>query len=313
MNFTKLIKGINSFYKKSSNWQFLLTLMIIVLLMTYIQNGVTLKEGFVQKEKFVMKENNDIFDKFYAKLYDFIMRNDSKINFELDQIINATKMNKNSDVMVAGSKTGEHVDILKHKGIVNVFGVDNSKDFVDQSKKKYPNNDYRVGNIEKSMLVPNNSLSHILLLEMNIYVVEDKRTVFQNFYSWLSPGGYLLLHLVDRDNFETVLDVSNPIRFFSPQKYTQDRITTSHIKFKGFDYIADYKPDNPNNKAYFIEKFTDKKTNNIRKHRHTLYIPTLKQILQFANDTGFKLNGKIDLVDIEYQYQYVYILQKPMN
>ena len=311
MSLTKIANRFINFYKKSSNWQILLTLIIIVLLMTYLQNNTSVYEGFGQKEKFVMKENEEADDSFYAKLYDDIMGNETKNNYEIDEIIRLTNVDKNSNIMVSGSRTGEHVDIIKSKGINDVFGIDKSDVFVKKSKEKYPNNDYRKGNIEESMIVSNNTLSHVVCLDMSIYLIKDKRNVFQNIYSWLKPGGYLLLHIVDRDNFDTILDVSNPIIFFSPQKYAKERITTSHVKFKGLDYVADYQPDNKNNKAYFIEKFTDKKTNNVRKHRHTLYIPTQKQVLQFALDVGFEIKDKIDLVDIDHQYQYIYILQRP--
>ena len=36
-----------------------------------------------------------------------------------------------------------------------------------------------------------------------------------------------------------------------------------------------------------------------------------KQILSLAKEEGFVLKGKIDLGQMQYNYQYVYILQKP--
>ena len=119
--------------------------------------------------------------------------------------------------------------------------------------------------------------------------------------------------MVDRDNYDTVLDASNPVSFFSPQKYSKKRITKSYVKFGGFDYVADYNADNKNDKAYFIEKFTDRETKHVRKNKHTLYIPKQTDIVKDVMRCGFELKDKLDLIDIEYQYQYIYVFQKPVN
>ena len=38
---------------------------------------------------------------------------------------------------------------------------------------------------------------------------------------------------------------------------------------------------------------------------------TQDHILTVAQDCGFIVTGKIDLIKIQYDYQYLYILQKP--
>ena len=61
---------------------------------------------------------------------------------------------------------------------------------------------------------------------------------FQNCINWLRPGGYLVLHLVNRDKFDPILNTADPLQFVSAQKYAKKRITKSLIKFKDFNYKA---------------------------------------------------------------------------
>jgi len=47
------------------------------------------------------------------------------------------------------------------------------------------------------------------------------------------------------------------------------------------------------------------------KNKHKLYMETQKHILSIAKNIGFILQGKIDMVTAQYQYQYMYLLYKP--
>ena len=49
------------------------------------------------------------------------------------------------------------------------------------------------------------------------------------------------------------------------------------------------------------------------KNEHELYMPTQKHILNLAKRAGFLLDSKLDMVDVEYEYQYLYILHKPYH
>ena len=67
----------------------------------------------------------------------------------------------------------------------------------------------------------------------------------------------------------------------------------------------------PDDEGIFTETFKDDSTKHIRQNVHTLFMPTQKYILSLAKDVGFILLGKIDMVGAQYEYQYIYILQKP--
>ena len=77
------------------------------------------------------------------------------------------------------------------------------------------------------------------------------------------------------------------------------------------DYVSnfDYQPDQ--NMAFFREKFVNKETGVVRKNEHHLYMETEDAILTMAQNAGFIVQGKIDLIKCHYEYQYLYILVKP--
>jgi hypothetical protein len=72
---------------------------------------------------------------------------------------------------------------------------------------------------------------------------------------WLMPGGYLIVHLVDRETFDPILPPGNPLYVVSPQKYAKERITQTKITFNDFIYTSNFSLDKPNNMAMFDEKF----------------------------------------------------------
>ncbi len=307
---TKLNRMIKK-YNKMNIWTRLLFILAVGLIASSVYNQMKpVKEGFVQKEKFVYKEGEQIYDTFYAEIYDVLMMNDVKTNFEIGEISKKTGLTEKSKVLDIGSKTGEVVDALSKKGIKAV-GIDKSKAMVKRSKEKHGQHDYRAVDPNSSIAFPESYFTHITCLSFMIYTIKDKQTLLQNCYQWLKPGGTLVLHLVNRDMFDPILSESNPINFISPQKYAKKRITDSYIKFKDFEYNANYKPDNSEDKAYFIENIVDDKTKHTRKNKHVLYIPEQKKILSLAKSIGFILKHKIDLVHCEYEYQYLYILYKP--
>jgi hypothetical protein len=144
-----------------------------------------------------------------------------------------------------------------------------------------------------------------------IYYFEDKTQFFNNCFNWLMPGGFLIVHLVDRDKFDPILPPGNPLLYISPQRYAKERITSTKVKFTDFSYSADFKFDNANNKAFFTEKLKNDNDGKVRKNEHTLYMSDLEEIVDEAQACGFIVEGKIDLLQCQYEYQYLYIFVKP--
>ena len=120
------------------------------------------------------------------------------------------------------------------------------------------------------------------MLYFTIYSIEDKLKFFKNCYDWLQPGGRLVIHLVNRDKFDPILNSANPLTSVNAQKYAKERLTKSIVKFKDFLYKAAYVSDNENDKAYFMKTFKDDATKNTRKNEHVLYMDSQKDILTKA-------------------------------
>ena len=44
------------------------------------------------------------------------------------------------------------------------------------------------------------------------------------------PGGYLILHLVNRDKFDPILNAADPLHLVSAQKHAKEKRITNHCK-----------------------------------------------------------------------------------
>jgi len=309
----KIIKSIKYTYSKLSNFgKLLIFLALFLLIVAFFKNVMALKtkEGFTQDNKFLYRENNEVYDDFYATIYDHLVYNAIKNEYECGVIVKETNPSGKSVIADIGCGTGHHVARLSDEKL-NVIGVDISKSMIKQAKTNHPNCKFKVGDALDVSIFGYNSLTHVLCLYFTIYYFKDKRQFFDNCMDWLMPGGYLFIHLVSRDQFDPILPPGNPLIVVSPQKYAKKRITTTKVKFTDFSYSADFKFDATNPVVKFVEKFKKDDSGNVRKNEHTLYMDSQESILTKAQEAGFIIEGKIDLVKAQYEYQFVYILVKP--
>lgn len=307
------LSGTKKFYKGMSNWAKVLFFIIILLILVSLFNNsgsYSGQEGFIQKETFVQKTGNNVYDEFYADIYDYLVYSDVKNEYEIGQIVNKTTPTTTSIILDVGSGTGHHVGELNKQNL-EVVGVDISGAMVSKAKENYPKAIFKQGNaLDKSLFQPN-SFTHIMCMYFTIYYMENKSEFFKNCYYWLKPGGYLIIHLVNKDLFDPILPPGNPLMMVSPQRYAKKRITTTKVKFTDFSYDSDFQMENGSNKAIFVEKFKNNKNNQTRKNEHVLYMDSQESILMQAQETGFLLEAQADLIKSQYEYQYLYFLIKP--
>jgi ubiquinone/menaquinone biosynthesis C-methylase UbiE len=268
------------------------------------------KEGFEQQDSFLLKSGTSIYDDFYVDIYDYLVFNNLKDEYEVGQIINKTNPSSESKILDIGCGTGHHVAALASKGL-DVLGIDISPSMINKAKENYPDYNFKVANALNGGDFEPNTFTHILCMYFTIYYFQDKKMFFDNCFRWLMPGGCLIVHLVDRENFDPILPPGNPLMFVSPQRYAKKRITTTKVKFNDFAYNADFQLDEQNNIAKFVEKFKDDNSGKVRKNEHTMYMPDKTEILDEAQASGFIIEGQIDLLQCQYEYQYLYILLKP--
>jgi len=288
--------------------------LFFVVFFKMINRQIKLKEGYSNNNNdnsphITFKEGNDIYDDFYSDIYDHLVYNKSKNIYEIKNIIKTTNMNNESIILDIGCGTGHHIKELADANL-NAVGVDISPSMINVAKTEYPSLEFKTGDALDSSLFPNSSLTHVLCLYFTIYYFKDKRYFFDNCMEWLMPGGYLIVHLVDREHFDPILPPGNPLYLVSPQKYAKDRITHTKVTFTDFVYKSNFKLDTNNNLATFDEKF---KFNNgkIRKQQQQLHMDDTSVIVNIAQECGFILKGKIDLVKCAYENQFLYIFVKP--
>lgn len=308
--------SITSMLNELSGWTIVLILVAVLLAVVVLfktimrRNKSTSLEGFEQKDSFTLKEGPAVYDDFYANVYDHLVYNQLKDQYEIGEILNATKPTSESIVLDIGSGTGHHVALLEGQG-VKATGVDISDAMVKKAQENYPQFDFVQGNVMDSSLFMPGSYTHILCLYFSIYYFKDKTIFFNNAMKWLMPGGFLVVHIVDRDMFDPILPPANPLFLVSPQKYAKERITQSRVIFNNMEYIANFSLDTDKNMATFTEKFKENDGDKVRKNQHIFYMEPDKAIVTMAQESGFILQGKIDLLKVGYEYQYLYIFVKP--
>jgi ubiquinone/menaquinone biosynthesis C-methylase UbiE len=304
-------KSMIRLFKRASTIEKLLYIslfiMLIIIATKYDPDRV---EGFKQSKELVVKTGPEIYDSFYVNRYDDLVFNKIKNDFELSSIAENTKATEKSVLLDVGSGTGHHVNAMQKRGW-EVKGIDISPAMVKKAQANYPDASFQVGDAMKMMLYPGNSFTHITCLYFTIYYMKNKRQFFNNCMHWLMPGGTLSIHVVIKELFDPILPPGNPFTIVSPQKYADDRITSTEIIFKDYNYKSnfDIKPDS--DVVIFHEKFKHRENGNVRKNELELHMPSHKKIINMAKKAGFIVLGQVDMVRCQYENQYLYILQKP--
>jgi len=294
-----------------------LALCMILVLLYKRQNLAPYYEGFTQNSRFVLKQNADIYDDFYVDIYDRLMLPDQRCAFETAKIVEMTHPSKQHSVFLdVGSGTGHLIKQLHDRGYT-VYGIDQSPTMVDRVNERVPDAHVKCGNAMEPMVYERNSFTHVLCTGLTIYHFPNKFDFLRNCYFWLMPGGYLVIHLVDRDRFDTIVPGGKPPLLKSPQKYAKHRITDTIIDFVDFEYKASYKFDEAGGRdqrrVTFLETFTDDLTKNVRQNETTLYMEDVRTILQMASQCGFLVQGMATMEECGDEYQYLYILERPQS
>lgn len=307
--------SIMKIWKQSTILQKICYVLLLILIVLVLARWLKITkniEGFknTENKEFVVNKQNEIYDDFYVSVYDDLVLNNKKNMFEIGVVNELEPPTDNRSLLDVGSGTGHHVAAMTGKGIKAV-GVDISQAMVKKAKENYPDSEFKQGDVMDTMLFSPSSFTHITCLYFTIYYIQDKRRFFSNCIEWLMPGGFLILHLVDREKFDPILPAGNPFAIVSPQKYADKRITNTVVKFDNFEYKCNFDL-NPNaDIANFKETFKNNQNSNVRQNELKLYMETQKLILSMAKDAGFILHSKVDMTACQYNSQYLYVLQKP--
>ena len=293
-----------------------LNIFIILFYKSYIKkNGYiknrSINEGFQQEEKFILKENGETYDDFYGEIYDNLMLPEERVTYEMDIILRTLQPDKPySNMLDIGSGTGVLVKYLKDKGY-NAYGVDKSKDMVNISKSRY-DIDVKCSNVEQAMAYDRSLFTHIFCMNFTIYEMENKTQMLKNCYYWLENNGYLILHLAEKERFNTIIPGGKSDILDSIKQLGDKRVTTTIIDFSDFLYKSDFNVCNTKKDMIHKETFTDKITNNIRQNERLLHFDTFDEIIGIALNVGFVAKGYFTMENgpSRDMHQRVYILER---
>lgn len=324
-----LNKAMKEFMMLPISGQVLLGFFVVIVMYWLLSMSRT-KEGFTstysglsgQAQDFIQLENEDIYDTFYADVYDDITFDDNRMLYEVDQITNLTGIGKTSRVLDVGCGTGRFVNQLTKQGIP-CDGVDRSSAMISKGHAKFSvlgelsdmtglreGTRTRIGDALDPTLVPPTSLTHVLCLFYTIYCIRDHRTFIANVAEWLKTGGYFVVHMVNRNKFSTIMPAADPFLLVNPQKYAKQRITESSIVFRDMEYKAMFDVRPKHDELVLTETFKDPERRKTRKQVQNLSMPTQRSIVDMILEYGFSLKGKIDMEGCGYDHQYLYVFVK---
>jgi SAM-dependent methyltransferase len=251
--------------------------------------------------------NDTLYDSFYSKIYDQIVSGETRVRAEVLFTLGWMKKiqpdTKSLAVLDIGCGTGGHVEEFKKEGVGSVLGIDRSAAMVERAQKLYPGNKYMVGDVVTPTLFSAGEFNLVTMYYFTIYYLPQKEQILRNLFTWMKPGSGLVIHVVNRDKFDPILESASPFLAFSVQKYAKERKTKSMVAFDKFDYTAEF--NNDEHHAEFVETFKFKDGRR-RRHKHSLHMPVMERLTEEIEAAGFVFKEFIDLTPVGYEYQFLF-------
>ena len=262
----------------------------------------------IMPNKIINIPQGDEYDKLYADAYDMVAMDHTKVMFEVKYIKSLMDKSKNNVILDVGCGTGQHTKYLSEDN--EYIGLDKSTHMLDKAKLNINKKSRLVlEDANKLSAVGEDKFTVIMCMYFTIYYFKDPNKIFYNFTRWIKKDGILILHLVDKNKFDPILNPANPSHINSIQKYTDKRITSSIINFNNMTYISDF-VFKKNNMAEFQEIIRFNKDNIERRQRHLLYMFSNKEYVKVAKKYGFQLQEIKSMNEIKYEHNYLFVFKK---
>ena len=295
---------------------------LILLFILLLNNRTTIYENFddmTSENKFESKYDDAVYDAFYSKYYDYLYDNIECNVEQLKIIISYAKNNKFVKLLDIGCGTGYHVHMLT-KMKYDAIGLDKSQHMIEQAKLKYSNCTFVVGDFLQNNLFDYNTFTHLICLNKTFYALKDKELFFEKCSFLLNADGLLILHILNRNEFKPfVVPKNSKTVVYNSENEIESKIPLIQIvKINdSLEYISEYQVlNNENNEklpfSCYNEKFTNFKTNAVRKHTINLYIPTIDEIITMAKAKGFSVKDKKPLNTCGIKTEFLLILKKTL-
>lgn len=296
---------------------FVIIFIFIFFAMIESENKVSLRifadadipENFENKETDT-PDSSMLIDKKYAKLFDTVFNEKDMFSMEskkLSKFITRYKKRfKNIKLLEAGTGTGKYYMYLSQK--YKTVGLDRSKYMLERCRIRNPIGTFVMKDFMEDKAFKSESFSHILCLNDTIYHNKRKNwnTIFSNFYYWLKPGGFLIIHIYDN----TKLDPTP--RNWSRIVFDKDGTKHAITNFSNFIHNSWWKKESENSFTFNeIYTFGEDLDNAKKKYyKHKLYIPPKEKIIKAIVGNYFKLLEIKSLSDMDIDDHEIYFFEK---
>lgn len=271
-----------------------------------LTNGI---EHFSQNRPFVLKKDDNCYDEIYCKHYDQLYKSESHNRFFLEFIEKNKKIDKNTKILDIGCGSGNLLNSIRKTKFI--FGIDKSADMINLANKKTNATLLQNDVIKDPLNYDNNYFDIITCTNNTIYEIDNKVLLLRYCFNWLKRGGILALHLVDPDNFNMVVPISD--YYDKINELTDNRIYETELDFSDYTYKNNFVKQLD---QIYIQKeeFVDKYSNHLRQYEKQIYFENINSILTIAKNIGFKIFKKENTINnLGDKHQYFVILFKPLS
>lgn len=291
-----------------------------------------LKEGFrsetangdteSDKSQIIWFENEELYDDFYASVYDNLTQLAGRYPQEVSLIMHQWKKTNHADtmdVLDCGCGSGIASVMFAKQGVNSVIGLDRSESMLRRArsvtlpagglpKEQSDSVSFLKGDMNNENTFSPGQFTHAALLFFTVYYSKDTVGLFRNLFHWIKPGGQIAIEVVNKYKFDPLLEAASPFTGLTVQKYSKKRVTKSNVEFDKFSYEAEFDLQDPIAEFREVFRFKDK---SVRRQRHTFTMRDINEIVHLAQTAGWTYNGYIDLVTAGFEYAYVLIFNHP--
>lgn len=286
------------------------------------REGFTDASNATAEAKEVYLKNNELYDDFYASVYDQLTSNGKVTQAKVALLLNEWQKDgakpEDMTILDAGTGTGIAAAAYSNMNVAKVIGIDKSMPMLKKAEsllnetklteKQKSAIDFRYGDIMNPSVVGGSSVTHMSALYFTIYYLPDIDAFFRNAFLWVKPGGRLSVEVVNKYKFDPMLESAAPWVGFSLQKYSKERITESKVTFDKFDYSAKFDLTDP--AAEFRETFRFK-DGRVRRQKHTFHMPNISEIVKSAQAAGWVYTKFLDLTVVGFEYSFLLLFRHP--
>ena len=292
-------------------------LAVLIFLMYSITLWYSSIEGFEDGGSIVYEDSKDIYDSTYASIYDLLWRPNEQLKYEqvsIHDLALAERPISSVHVLDMCCGTAPNACYFKTLG-VDYVGVDTSDAMLKKARDNCPTAKFQNGDITQVQLFPPKSMTTCILTGFSIYEFRNPKIISDNAYQWLQPDGFFVVHMVDPDKFDPMLDLAAPFAAFSLQKYSIDRQKKSTVYFDKFKYIGNFDKEKDNDSASYNETLvyydkSDNGGNKYRENKRYLTMPSKERLMDIIKTSGFRHVETVDLVRCGKEYQYLVYFTK---